>query len=88
MTRRLTPRHEELVGWIIAGGQYADTDEAIDQALRLLDERRRSRELPAKLQIGVDQLHRGEGIPFMSGWSADRARVVRERVAAGETPSL
>ncbi|MGI8475420.1 MAG: ribbon-helix-helix domain-containing protein [Thermomicrobiales bacterium] len=86
MTRRLTQRHEELVERIIAGGQYADADEVIDQALRLLDERQRSRELRAKLQIGVDQLHRGEGIPFTSEWSADRVRVVRERAAAGETP--
>lgn len=56
----------------------------IGDALRLPEERERLRHLQDKLQTGLDQLDRGEGIPFTPEWSAERVRVARGRVDAGE----
>ena len=58
----------------------------IGEALRLPKERERLRQLRDKLQTGLDQLDRGEGIPFTPEWSAERVRVARERANAGEKP--
>lgn len=86
MPRQLAPDHEALVERMIASGRYADADQVIGEALRLLEEHERLQQLRAKLQTGLDQLDRGEGIPFTAEWSADRVRVARERAAAGEQP--
>ena len=87
MTVTLSPQAEAIVRELIDGGRYADTDEVIEQALQSLDERDRLKELRAKLQSGIDQLARGEGVTFTPEWSASRAQVARNRAAAGETPS-
>jgi antitoxin ParD1/3/4 len=87
MTVTLTRQHQDLVERMIATGQYEDAEEVIGQALRLLEEREHEQQLRAKLQSGIDQLDRGDGVLFTADWSAERLRVLRERVAAGETPS-
>lgn len=86
MARQLAPDHEALVDRIIASGPFSDADQVIGEALRLLEEQVRLQQLRAKLQIGLDQLDRGEFIPWTLELTADRLRVARERVAAGEKP--
>ena len=86
MTVTLTRQHQVLVERMIATGQYEDAEEVIGQALRLLDEHEQEQQVRAKLQSGIDQLDRGEGALFTAEWSTERLRVLRERVAAGETP--
>ena len=86
MARQLANQHEEIVERIIASGAYDDADAVIDEALRLLVEHEQLRQLRAKLQSGIDQLDRGEGIEFSPEWSAERLRIARERAAAGEQP--
>jgi antitoxin ParD1/3/4 len=87
MTVTLTRHHQDLIERMIASGQYEDAEQVIGQALRLLEEHEQGQQLRAKLQTGIDQLDRGEGILFTPEWSAERHRVLRERVAAGETPN-
>jgi antitoxin ParD1/3/4 len=67
-------------------GRFPDAGEVVREAMRLLDEHERQLDaLRAKLQSGLDQLDRGEGIPFTPEWSAERARIALKRAAAGDT---
>ena len=87
MTVTLSPKSEAIVRELVETGRYASTDDVIAQALQTLEEQDRLRELRAKLQSGIDQLDRGEGVTFTPEWSASRAQVARDRAAAGEMPS-
>ncbi len=86
MSRQLSPQHEAVVARIIASGRYENADDVIGQALDLLEEHELIDQPRAKLQSGIDQLDRGEGIVYSAQWSAERACIARERAAAGATP--
>jgi antitoxin ParD1/3/4 len=87
MTMILTPRLEALVRQKVAAGPYRTADEVIQEALDALEEREQVQQLRSKLQIGIDQLNRGEGVPFTPEWRTERRRVAVQRARAGETPS-
>jgi antitoxin ParD1/3/4 len=71
----------------VARGDFPDAGEVIRAAMRLLDEEERQlEELRAKLQIGLDQLDRGEGVPFTAELMARIRRDVAERYHRGEQP--
>jgi antitoxin ParD1/3/4 len=60
---------EKFVAELIKSGLYQSPSEVIRDGLRLLKERKdlgqfKLEELRQKIQVGVDQLDRGEGIPF------------------------
>ncbi len=72
----------------VAEGFFPDADEVIREAMRLLDEQERElEELRAKLQIGLDQLDRGEGIPFTPELMAKIRLEAAERYRRGERPN-
>jgi antitoxin ParD1/3/4 len=63
----LTPELEQLVKDKVNSGRYHSVSEVMGEALRLLDERdrvqeQRLAELKAKIQVGIEELERGEGI--------------------------
>ncbi|MGH2534564.1 MAG: type II toxin-antitoxin system ParD family antitoxin [Thermomicrobiales bacterium] len=87
MTVTLAPHLEALVWQKVEAGPYRTADEVIQEALEALEEREQLQQLRAKLQVGIDQLDRGEGVPFTSEWRAERLRVAARRARAGETPS-
>jgi len=63
----LTPELEQLVKDKVSSGRYHSVSEVMGEALRLLDERdrvqeKRLAELKAKIQVGIEELERGEGI--------------------------
>lgn len=65
MNVSLTPRLEELVNQKVASGLYNSASEVIREALRLLDEKDRVREmrieeLRKQVAVGIEQLDRGE----------------------------
>ncbi|MEH2399766.1 type II toxin-antitoxin system ParD family antitoxin [Nostoc sp.] len=67
MNISLTPELEQLVKDKVSSGKYHSVSEVMGEALRLLEERDRIRdqrlaELKAKIQIGIEELERGEGI--------------------------
>lgn len=69
----LPPELEDFVRRRIASGQYDSAADVVREALRLLEtydelHRRRIEELNRKIEEGLSQLDRGEGIP------ADEAR--------------
>jgi antitoxin ParD1/3/4 len=67
MNVSLTPELEKLVESKVQSGRYRSASEVIREGLRLLDDQDRLRaaqfeEVRRKIQTGIDQLDRGEGI--------------------------
>ena len=67
MNVSLTPELEKLVESKVQSGRYQSASEVIREGLRLLDDQDRLRtvqleEVRRKIQTGIDQLDRGEGI--------------------------
>ena len=68
MNVSLTPELEKLVEKKVLSGRYQSASEVIREGLRLLDDQDQLRELHLsevrkKIQAGLDELDRGEGIP-------------------------
>jgi antitoxin ParD1/3/4 len=68
MNVSLTPELEKLVASKVQSGRYQSASEVIREGLRLLEDQDRLRaaqveEVRRKIQVGLDQLDRGEGIP-------------------------
>ncbi len=68
MNISLTPELEKLIYEKVRSGLYNSASEVIREALRLLHERDQVRQqeleaLRAKINRGLEQLDRGEGIP-------------------------
>jgi antitoxin ParD1/3/4 len=67
MNVSLTPELEKLVTRKVKSGLYQSASEVIREGLRLLDDQDRLREVQLagvreKIQTGLDQLDRGEGV--------------------------
>ncbi|HUG63456.1 MAG TPA: type II toxin-antitoxin system ParD family antitoxin [Methylomirabilota bacterium] len=86
MSVDLAPHVEALIREKIEAGPYRTADEVIHEALQALEERERLQRLRAMLQVGLDQLDRGEGVEFTPEWSAQRRRLAVQRAEAGEKP--
>ena len=68
MNVSLTPELEKLVESKVQSGRYQSASEVVREGLRLLDDQDQLREarleeVRRKVQAGIDQLDRGEGIP-------------------------
>jgi antitoxin ParD1/3/4 len=66
MNVSLTPALEKLVQKRVASGRYGSASEVVREALRLLEQRDRMdqarlRDLRASMDVGIQQLDRGEG---------------------------
>ena len=91
MNVSLTPRLEELVQQKVAGGLYNSASEVIREALRLLEERDRTREaqlgaLRKEIGVGLDQLARGASTEYdeqtLGSLRNDITATGRKRLAA------
>jgi antitoxin ParD1/3/4 len=68
MNVSLTPELEKFVASKVQSGRYQSASEVIREGLRLLDDQDRLRaarleEVRGKIQLGLDELNRGEVIP-------------------------
>jgi len=68
MNVSLTPELEELIAQKVQSGRYTTASEVIREALRLLEEhdelrQKRLEAIRRKIDEGLAQLDRGEGIP-------------------------
>ena len=79
MNVSLTPELESLVNEKVQTGMYQTASEVVREALRLLKERDETklRELREMIEVGIDQLERGEYTEY------DPANVKALAVAAG-----
>jgi antitoxin ParD1/3/4 len=69
MNVSLTPELEALVHEQVQSGQYSSASEVIRDALRMFNQRQRDRlakleDLRREIQIGIDQVERGEVKPL------------------------
>ncbi len=72
----------------VANGAFPDAGEVVREAMRLLEEQERPfEELRAKLQTGLDQLDRGEGVPFTPELVEQMRRDAEDRFRRGERPN-
>jgi putative addiction module CopG family antidote len=96
MAKVLDPQLEAMLQEKVDAGLYSDTDEALEAAVRLLDERdRRLQWLRAELAIAEEQIERGELIDYTpelleqitreSEESARRGRPIRDAVVVGSS---
>jgi putative addiction module CopG family antidote len=71
----------------VADGAFPDAAEVVREAMRLLDwQERQYDELRAKLQIGLDQLDRGEYAVFTPELVEEMRREADERFRRGARP--
>ena len=62
---QLTPELQEMVDRVLASGAYEDTSSVLEASLRLLEERTRKLDwLRAEIQIGENQIARGEVVEY------------------------
>jgi antitoxin ParD1/3/4 len=69
MNVSLTPELEKLVNDRVRSGMYSSASEVIREALRLLNDQEKLRrqkleDLRKEIQIGIDQIERGEVVEF------------------------
>jgi antitoxin ParD1/3/4 len=86
MSVTIAPAIEQWINEWIERGRYPDADSLLEDALRLLEERELA-ELRAKLQVGIDQLERGEGVPFTPELVAQIRRDADDRLRRGDRPN-
>jgi len=68
MNVSLTPELEKLINDRVSTGMYQTASEVVREALRLLKERdevhkQRFQELQREIEVGLDQLRRGQRLP-------------------------
>ena len=65
MNVSLTPQLEAMIRAKVESGKYNNASEVVREALRLMQERETKRErMRAEIQIGLDQLERGETVEY------------------------
>jgi antitoxin ParD1/3/4 len=84
MNVSLTPELEKLVTSKVESGLYQSASEVIREGLRLLEDQDRLRELHMaevrkKIQTGLDELDRGEGIPGDEAYAQMKQRSAKFR---------
>ncbi|MEB3339982.1 type II toxin-antitoxin system ParD family antitoxin [Okeania sp.] len=62
MNIRLTPAQEKFIEVQVNSGKFATFEEAIDKALKLLEYQQWLEETREKIDAGVAELDRGEGL--------------------------
>lgn len=86
MTVTLDPQLAAVIRQKVDAGLYPTTDEALREAVRLLDEHDRRRRLRALLAVGVEQADRGELIEYTPELLNEISREAEESFLRGETP--
>lgn len=87
MPVHLPPRLEAQIDQLVADGHFASAESVIVEALRLLQERESRRaQLRAKIQVGLDQLDRGEGVAVTPALWEEIDREAEAALRRGEQP--
>jgi antitoxin ParD1/3/4 len=64
MNVSLTPRLEAMIREKVESGLYNNSSEVVREALRLMERRDREQQLRAALNVGLDDLARGDIVPW------------------------
>lgn len=87
MTISLTPSQESLIREKVDTGRYADPTEVVDQALHLLDERDRLDRLRAALEVGNEQIRRGQVVRWSPELLQQMIQRSEEKARLGIAPN-
>jgi antitoxin ParD1/3/4 len=88
MNVQLDKETEAFIARKVRDGDFRDASEAIEAAVRLMAEQdQRISELRAALQIGIDQLDRGERVKVGPNFLEDVMARARAKIVAGEKPN-
>jgi antitoxin ParD1/3/4 len=78
---------EAMIRERVASGRYADANEVVREALRLLQERDQLERLRSLLAVGLEQAERGELIEVTPEYWEEMDRRVEERFLRGDVPN-
>ena len=87
MNISLTPEIEKVISDKVSSGRYHSASEVVREALRLLEQqdevyKARLEQLRKELDVGIEQLDRGERVPFTSATVKRIKSRGRKRLAA------
>jgi antitoxin ParD1/3/4 len=82
MSVQLAPRVADRIRQKVETGDYADADAVMEEALSLLDERDRMRDLRASLVRANEQIERGEFVEWtpdlLEQWDREADELMRQ----------
>ena len=85
MQVKLDKQAEEFITRKVQEGEFRDAGEAISEAVhRMAEEEAKMRELRAALQIGIDQLDRGEKVRLTPDIAAEIFAEAKRRHESGQ----
>ena len=83
MAVRLTLDLEAMIQQKVQSGRYTNASDVVGEALRLLDERDALQRLTAAIDVGVQEIARGEEIPWTRTLIAELGREADEEDRLG-----
>ena len=87
MQVQLTPQIESIVKGLVESGAYHDQEEVIAEAVMLLEDERKLRDLRAALAEAEEELARGEGEEWTPALRARLSAEAQQMVAEGRKPN-
>ena len=87
MNVSLTPELETLVRQKVQSGLYNNASEVVREALRLLDERDRTKRLREAISVGLAQAERGETTPLTAELLAQIIQDAEEMARQAKPPN-
>ncbi len=87
MSIELSPRQQSVIEHLVASGSFSDVATAIDRAIQLLElHEQQMSALRTKLQVGLDQAKRGEGVEYTPEFMDELIQETEEAFLRGEVP--
>jgi antitoxin ParD1/3/4 len=88
MNVNLTPHFEAMIREKVESGRYNNASEVVREALRLLEahDRQQVEQLRAALAIGLEQIERGEAVPYTPQVRAEIREAAFQKAQEGKRP--
>jgi putative addiction module CopG family antidote len=87
MSIELSPRQQTVIEHLVASGSFSDATVAIDRAIQLMElHEQQIAALQAKLQVGLDQVNRGEVVEYTPEFMDEMILETEEAFLRGEVP--
>lgn len=83
MTITLSPETQARIQELVAEFAYPSPEAVVDEALRVLEEREKYVRLKAAIAVGLEQIERGEAIPWTPDLLDQLKREAEEDVRLG-----
>jgi antitoxin ParD1/3/4 len=84
MTIQLSPEAEATIRELMGRGDYSDPEAVVEEALRVLAEQIQYDRLKAAIAVGMEQIERGEVVPWTPDFLDRLKRKSEEHVRLGK----